>query len=300
MWVLPLRSRAPLVYLRRGNGWLARPSRGSKVTRVGYKNDATATLLAVGDLTSDMTSDVIDRIWQALARWAVPVMMTLAYALLAATSEPDATGKAWMAVGLGFVLVAWFVFRRLTEAAALARALSIGDTSRLFALADRYLPRKRRPEARAPFLVARAFAHQLRGEPAEALAVIEEARPGPELQPLASAVKIGALVELGRSAADARAVGIRAPRVPALAWLAEGQIAWRDDQFDAASPLFARVIDDVRAGSAIRAIAHVYAARIAEARGEAAIAARHRATAANLATPDATWLRGQGIRSPIG
>jgi len=244
---------------------------------------------------------VIERAWQILSRWAVPVMMTLAYALLAATSETDMTGKAWMAVGLGFVLVAWFVFRRLTEAAALARALSVGDTARLLALADRHLSRKRRPAARAPFLVARAFAHLLRGELSEAVAVIEAARPGPELQPLAAAVKIGALVELGRPAAEARAVVmIRAPRAPALAWLAEGQIAWRDHQLDAAAQRFARVIDDVRAGSAIRAIAHVYAARIAEARGEAAIATRHRATAATLATPEATWLRGQGTRSPIG
>jgi tetratricopeptide (TPR) repeat protein len=240
-----------------------------------------------------VTGDVIERAWQILSRWAVPVMMTLAYAFLAATSETDTAGKAWMAVGLGFVLVVWFVFRTLTEAAALSRALAVGDVARLFALADRHLSRKRRPADQAPFLVARAFAHQLRGELAEALAVLEEACPGPELQPLASAVKIGALVELGRSA-EARALVVTAPRAPALGWLTDGQIAWRDGEFDTASQLFARVIDDVRAGSATRAIAHVYAARIADARGDAQAAARHRAAAATLATPDATWLRGQG------
>lgn len=240
-----------------------------------------------------MISDVIERAWEILSRWAVPMMMALAYAFLAATSETNTAGKAWMAVGLGLVLVVWFVFRALTETAALARALRVGDTTRLFALADRHLPRTRRPADRAPFLVARAFAHELCGQPAEALAVIGEARPDPELQPLASAVTIGALVELGR-AAEARALVVTAPRAPALGWLAEGQIAWGDGEFDTAAPLFARVIDDVRAGSATRAIAHVYAARIADVRGEAQAAARHRAAAAILATPDATWLHGQG------
>lgn len=245
-------------------------------------------------MTGEVTSDAIERAWQVLARWAVPVMMTLAYAFLAATSETTATGTAWMALGLGFVLVVWFVFRALTEAAALARALRIGDAARLLALAERHLSRRRRPADRARFLVARAFACELRGEFAAALAALAEARPGPELQPLASAVKIGALVELGRSAAEARALVIRAPRAPALGWLAEGRIAWRDDQLDTASRLFARVIDDVRAGSAIRAIAHVYVARIADAQGQAALAGRHRAAAATLAAPGATWLRGQG------
>jgi len=239
---------------------------------------------------------VIERAWQLLSRWAVPVMMTLAYAFLAATSETNTTGKAWMAVGLVLVLVVWFVFRALTEAAALARALSVGDTARLFALAARHLPRKRRPADRAPFLVARAFAHALRGEHAEALATIEEARPGPALQPLAAAVRIGALVELGRPADEARALVVSSPRAPALGWLAEGQIAWRAGQLDIAAPLLARVIDDVRAGSATRAIAHVYAARIADARGQAQLAARHRAAAANLAVPGATWLHGQGAQ----
>jgi hypothetical protein len=236
---------------------------------------------------------LLERIWRILSRWAVPVMMTLAYVFLAATSETNNTGRAWMGVGLVFVLVVWFMFRRMTETAALARAFSIGDTTRLLELADYHLPRKRRPSARAPFLVARAFAHRLRGELVEALAALEDAHPGPELQPLASAVRIGVLVELGRPADEARTFVVSAPRAPALVWLAEGQIAWRDGDLDTASQQFARVIDDMRAGSASRAIAHVYAARIADARGDPQTAVRHRATAASLAAPDASWLRGQ-------
>jgi hypothetical protein len=238
-----------------------------------------------------------------LSRWGVPVMMTLAYVLLAVTSDTDIIGKAWMGVGLGFVLVVWFVFRALTETAALSRALRVGDTVRLFALADRHLARTRRPADRAPFLVARGLGHQLRGEFAEALAALDEARPAPDLQPLAQAVRIGALIELGRPTAEL--VGLvagathdrRAPGAPAVIWLAEGQIAWRTGELDIAAERLARVIDDIRAGSATRAIAHVYAARTADARGEPAAAARHRAAAGALATPDATWLHGANGRA---
>jgi len=87
---------------------------------------------------------------------------------------------------------------------------------------------------------------------------------------------------------------VGAPGAPALAWLAEGMVAWRGDQRDEAARLLARAIDDVRAGSVVRAIAHVYAARLAEAAGDGKGAASHRAAAVALAAPDATWLRGGG------
>jgi hypothetical protein len=238
--------------------------------------------------------DLVERIWRILQRWAVPVMMTLAYVFLAATSETNNTGRAWMGVGLGFVLAVWFMIRRLTETAALSRALHIGDVAQLQALADRRLARTRRPAARARYLVARAFAHQLRGEHAEAVAALDGSDPPPELQPLAAAVRIGALVELGRPAAAARGFAVSSPRAPALGWLVEGELAWRAGELDTAAQRFARVIDDIRAGGAIRAIAHVYAARLADARDEPQLAASHRAAAARLASPGATWLRDQG------
>ncbi|HEX7840599.1 MAG TPA: hypothetical protein VF469_24135, partial [Kofleriaceae bacterium] len=80
---------------------------------------------------TDLT-DRIERAWGALSRWAVPVMMTLAYAFLSATAQTDTAGKLWMAAGLGLVLIAWFSFRALAEAAALSRALAVGDAARLF------------------------------------------------------------------------------------------------------------------------------------------------------------------------
>jgi hypothetical protein len=84
---------------------------------------------------------------------------------------------------------------------------------------------------------------------------------------------------------------IAAPRTPAVSNLAAGIVAWRTGELAASAAALELVIDDVRAGSALRAIAHLYAARVATARDDVAAATRHRTAAAALATPDATWLR---------
>lgn len=259
---------------------------------------------------ADLT-DLIERAWGALSRWAVPVMMTLAYALLVVTSETDASGKAWMAAGLLLVMAVWFTFRALADSAALSRALSVGDTERLLALADRGLAhrRTRPPAVRARFLVARGLAHLLRGElPAArtALDALDAARPAPELQPLAATLRLIIQVELaapetaGRlyraDQPDTRGMldtfPVAAPRAPWLAWLADGLRAQRTGELDAATSLLTRVTHDIRAGSALRAIAHLYIARIADTRHDPATAARHRTAATDLAAPDAAWLRG--------
>jgi len=244
--------------------------------------------------------DGLDRAWGVLSRWAVPVMMALAYALLAATSDTDTSGKAWMMGGLALVLIVWFAFRALTDAAALSRALGVGDTARLLARADRELARRRRPADRARFLVARGLAHLLRGEHAEARAALDAAEPAGEIAPLAAALRVIARVEADPDAASAGGVELAAatataggPRAPWLGWLADAALAWRAGRLADAAALAARVTGEVRAGSAVRAIAHVYAARIAEAGGDPGGAARHRAAAAELAAPDAAWLRGE-------
>lgn len=240
---------------------------------------------------ADLT-DLIVRGWGVLSRWAVPVMMAFAYALLVVTSETNATGKAWMAAGLVLVLIVWFAFRAMADTAALSRALSVGDTAALIELSERALARRRRPAARARPLIARGLARLLRGEHAAALAALDEARPGPELRPLAAAARIVARVELGQPIDPGDPDAVSAPRTPWSGWLADGVLAWRDGRLEAAGPPLARVIDDIRAGSAPRAIAHLYAARIADARADPAEAVRHRAAAADLAAPDAAWLRG--------
>lgn len=254
---------------------------------------------------ADLT-DLIARGWGTLSRWAVPVMMTLAYALLVATSETNATGKAWMAAGLVLVLIAWFAFRALADAAALSRALSVGDTAALTAIAERAGSR-RRPASVARARVARGFALLLRGEHAAALAALDEAHPGPELVPLVAAARIVACIELGRAIDPGDLVAAAAaPRAPWFSRLADGAIAWRDGRLETAALRLTQVIDDIRAGSALRAIAHVYAARMIDdcAVGDdddnaAAAAARNRAAAAELAAPDAAWLRGAASPSHV-
>src|SRR5262245_44568020 len=130
----------------------------------------------------------LDRAWAILSRWAVPVMMAIAYALLVLTSDAGRSGEVMMAVGLVLVMIAWLTFRRLTAAAALSRALSVGDTETLLALADRNLARRLRPAQRVQYLGARAFAQLLRGEHAAAQTSIHEVRALAALPPLMALV----------------------------------------------------------------------------------------------------------------
>jgi len=234
---------------------------------------------------------LLERAWSALSRWAVPVMMALAYALLVATSDANASGEAWMAGGFALVMTAWFVFRRLTASAALSRALRVGDTATLLAIADRELARRHRPAARAPFLVARAFAQLLRGEHTAALATLGEAAAASGS--MAALIDTLARIELGRDDATwlAGSGGWNDPRAPWIGWLCRGAIACYEGNVDVSTEHLIRVVNDIRAGSAFRAIAQLYLARVT---AEAGDAAGHGAAAAALAAPDAAWLRGAG------
>ena len=141
-----------------------------------------------------------------LQSWGVPVAMTGVYATLAWSADTSTTGKAWIAIGLALVLVVWWLFRFLTENAALARAVSVGDANRVLELTERQLHLRKRARARAPYLVYRGLAFELRGDWTQALAAIDEARleavrasQRPMWQLLAASVRIAALVETGRS-----------------------------------------------------------------------------------------------------
>ena len=73
-----------------------------------------------------------------LASWILPLVgMAIAYSVLAWSSDTDNTGKAWMAVGFGFVVVIWVVFRILVDQTALARAVATGDAARILAITDK-------------------------------------------------------------------------------------------------------------------------------------------------------------------
>lgn len=219
--------------------------------------------------------------WAVLASWIVPPLgMLLAYSVLAWSSETDTTGKAWMAVGFGFVLVLWLVFRILVEQTAVSRAVASGDADRILAITEQKLARRRGDAARAPYLVYRALAHDLRGEHAAVLATLADARPtAPRLQLLAAALRVIALVETGERATARRVADDElAPRVAELderlhaqahiyASLARGRLLLAEGAHAEARTAFGRVIADVRAGEPIRARARELAARAASCGG---------------------------------
>ncbi|MDB4957136.1 MAG: hypothetical protein JWO36_4705 [Myxococcales bacterium] len=241
--------------------------------------------------------------WSLLASWLIPVMMTGAYIVLAVTSETDHTGQAWMSIGLAFVLILWWLFRLLTEHAALSRAVAVGDADRILELTDKQLNpprwvRKRGAGDRARLQIFRALAYETRGDWQAALDAVSVtpvlSRQAPTLGVEAACIRVAAYVETGR-VDEARRI-LDATITPAAARLdrrtnpvgyvnanlARGRVRWAEGAFDEAADLFQRVIDDVRAGSGQRAVAHFYVARCDDARGNTNGAAAHRAKAAQL------------------
>jgi hypothetical protein len=222
------------------------------------------------------------RVWVWVASWVIPLIMSGAYVILMATSETDTAGKIWEGFGLVLVLFLWWLFRRLTADAALTRAVVVGDAERLLELAT---------DLRGAWgPVYRALAHELRGDFAGALRELEGSRAVGTARRLAVTVKVTALVET-RRASEARAAydaelagGARTGNVMTdlRVRLVEARLRCAEGDLDGAEPIVAQLIDDVRAGEGIRAAAHACAAAIAEARGDANIAARHRARVRDL------------------
>lgn len=219
--------------------------------------------------------------WRFVASWFVPVIMTFAYAVLAATSGTDATGWAWMSVGLAFVLVLWWMFRMLANNAAMTRAVNVGDHERVTEIDKRPLPA--------------AVAFEIKGDWTKALLAVRRAHPKkPRDQVLAATTEISALVETGEVAKAREVLEAMRPTVAKLnerlegashitARLAEGKVLAAERSNTEALAILQRVIDDVRTGQRTRATAHHYAARAAAADGQHALADKHRERASALA-----------------
>jgi hypothetical protein len=214
---------------------------------------------------------MIDKIWRALQVWGVPVGMGGAYIMMMWSADTDTTGKAWMAMGFAFVLVIWFIFRILTTQAALSRAIAIGDSARLLEVSEKQLGRLKTDADRAPYHVARAFAHELRSEWDAAIAELDKANlsalPDAKRAPWqlrAASTRIAALVATNRIA-DARRVldAELRPDAPHVlhsdaylaANLAAGRILAAEGKRDEAAARLKKVSEDVRATSAMRAAA---------------------------------------------
>jgi hypothetical protein len=198
--------------------------------------------------------------WVVAAGWVVPGMMTTAYIVLMLTSETDATGRAWESVGLAFVFVLWWVFRILTETAAMARAVAVADPARVLELADFQLARRRRAKSRAPFHVYRALGLELRNDWEGALSELEHVTPTGAFRALAATVRTSAFAETGRAAKarevfDAELAGkpvTRALDADILARLAEARLLIAEGDRAGAEALLAKLANDIRAGSGIR------------------------------------------------
>lgn len=215
-------------------------------------------------------SDPQNALWNRvvwIASWVLPpALMAVAYTVLALTSETDRSGDAWMAIGFSFVLILWLVFRVAVEGAGLSRALAVGDAEKLMEISTKQLARRRGEGARAPYLVYKALAQELRGEHADAEATVREAKPMKDVHALlATSVRIIALVELGR-AGEARPLldGDLEPRAKRVdrrlepmahhyAHLARARVLAAEGKRDQANAELAKVIDDIRTGTALRA-----------------------------------------------
>jgi len=250
---------------------------------------AIAAFIA-GALTWALTAP--QSFWYYASRFGVPFLVTSAWIFLAISAETDSTGYSWMAVGFAIVLVLWFLFRVAIARAGIARAVAIGDHERLHQLAV-----KGQRTHRA--LLYRALADDMQGNWEAVLGVLRDVKGlDPARRFLAEGVRIGAHVER-RDATSARKAlaelekiehvggGLPTP-APLLRSLAEGRVLWIEGKLDDAQGKLQRVIDDIRTGPYTRAVAHVYAARIADAKGDAAAAQRERA-AANKLAPN-TWV----------
>jgi hypothetical protein len=200
-----------------------------------------------------------------LASWLLPpTLMAGAYTILVLTSDMAIMGKAFTAIGFAFVLVLWLVFRIAAESAGLSRAISIGDSDRVLAIANKQLRHRRGDAQRAPYLIYAAVAHNQKLDHASALAAALAAKPARDGQVLlALSVQMLSLLGLDRTtearplAAEldklAQRVDRRLDPMPHhYAHLARARLLAADGNTAAADAELSRVTDDIRAGAALR------------------------------------------------
>jgi hypothetical protein len=195
--------------------------------------------------------------------------MVLVYMVFAILSDSNRFDWAWLSIGLAFVLLLWWMFRELTQTAAIARAIAVGDPDAIDEITTHALS--------SPIVVGRgklvlyqAVAFELRGDWPHALDAVARANIGPtadrRTRVLAATVKVASLVETGevakaRTVLDTELAPIAktlSPRMDAQLYLnanlARGRVlvAERDPE---ARTVLQQVIDDVRAGASTREVA---------------------------------------------
>jgi hypothetical protein len=193
------------------------------------------------------------RAFDAAGRWGVPLAMGGAYIMLMIMSGTDRTGRIWMAFGFVLVMIVWFAFRALADDAGLSRAVFVGDTEKLFSLTATELFRQHGKPSRLKYLVARALAFELVGEPTKALELLDGITPPPAWQLLAHAIRLSALLDLNRAADAPPAPSV--PPTPGLSSLVDGLALVAAGDRATATPLFERAASEIRAGNAVCVLA---------------------------------------------
>jgi hypothetical protein len=225
----------------------------------------------------------------------IPVIIAGAFSLLILEGRPTGIAFLLFCTATGVMIALWNLMRELRAHATATRAAAIGEPDELITFARDQIKQRLFARSRAPFYVYVGLGHQLRGDWDAAAAAFDEADTyglKPAWWVLANTARVGLHVERG-DAAGARklfdervmpaARRMRGPGVQLLIAEAEARVRFAEGELAAARPLFERMCKDVRLGPATRALAHWYAARCADAAGEADVAARHFADAAKLA-----------------
>jgi hypothetical protein len=208
-------------------------------------------------------------VWTLIASWFVPVVMAIVYMVFAILSDSNRFDWAWLSVGLAIVLVLWWMFRELTQTAAIARAIAVGDADAIDEITTHALSSPL-VVGRAKLVLFQAVAFELRGDWPHALDAVAKANIGPtadrRTRVLAASVKVASLVETGevaraRTVLDAELAPLAktlSPRMDAQLWLnanlARGRVLTAERDAEARTVL-QQVIDDVRAGASTRAAA---------------------------------------------
>jgi tetratricopeptide (TPR) repeat protein len=226
----------------------------------------------------------------------IPVIIAGAFALLFIEGKPRGVAAILFCVATAVMIGLWNLMRELRAHATATRAAAVGEPDELIELARTQIARRLTQRSRAPFYVYLALGHQLRGDWDDATRALDRAL---EYRPLkiawrllAATARLGIQVEQGDAAAARKtfdnqitpvAQRLAGPGVKLLAEEAEARVRFAEGDAAGAAPMFERMCGDVRLGPATRALAHWYAARCAEARGDRATADRHFADAAKLA-----------------
>lgn len=235
----------------------------------------------------------------AIGEIAVLAMIGSAYGVFVAVSEASSTVKVIILIAFAFAFLLWTTARELRVHATASRLGAIGEPDQLIELADTQLARRRSARRRVPFFIYKALAHSMKAEWDEATKILEDIDFGSlrgnarrTWQFLYYNNLLACRLFTGR-AEDARKIYeehvapfaemVKSPGTELTARESRAKLLFFEGERDEAAEIFSALTNDIRIAQASRAHYHHFLAAIADDRGDADIAARHRAEAEELA-----------------